>query len=67
MRFYVNKNAQPNGDYVIHRVTCRWLPDAENRVYIGDFATSQAAVWEARNYYARVNGCYHCCPETHTS
>lgn len=46
MRFYVNTNAQPNGDHEVHRSTCAWLPDVENRIYLGDFATSQAAVRE---------------------
>lgn len=67
MRFYVNKNVQTNGDHEVHRSTCSWLPDAENRLYLGDFATSQEAVKEARRYYNQVNGCYYCCPETHTS
>lgn len=67
MRFYVNKNAQNNGDHEVHRATCCWLPESENRQYLGDFATSQEAVREARKYYNQVNGCYYCCPETHTS
>ena len=67
MRYYVNKNAQTNGDHEIHRPTCSWLPDAENRLYLGDFATSQEALKEARRYYNQVNGCYYCCPEIHTS
>lgn len=53
MRFYVNTNAQPNGDHEVHRSTCAWLPDVENRIYLGDFATSQAAVREARKYYSQ--------------
>ena len=36
MRYYVNKNAQPNGDHEVHRATCIWLPDVENRIYLGD-------------------------------
>lgn len=67
MRFYVNKNAQPNGDHEVHRYDCSWLPDMENRIYLGDFSTSQAAVREACRYYTKVNGCYYCCPESHTS
>jgi len=67
MRFYVNKNAQNNGDHEVHRATCSWLPDSENRLYLGDFNTSQEAVREAKKYYNQVNGCYYCCPETHTS
>ena len=50
MRFYVNKYAQPTGEHEVHRSNCAWLPDAENRIYLGDFATSQAAVKEARKY-----------------
>lgn len=67
MRFYVNKNAQLNGDHEVHRITCNWLPDVENRIYLGDFETSQEAVRKAREYYTHVNGCYYCCPESHTS
>ena len=35
MYFYVNSNAQPNGDHEVHRSDCSWLPSAENRVYLG--------------------------------
>lgn len=66
MRFYVNKYAQPTGEHEVHLSNCAWLPDAENRIYLGDFATSQAAVKEARKYYSCVDGCKHCCPESHT-
>ena len=66
MKFYVNKNAQSGGEHEVHRSNCAWQPDAENRIYLGDFATSQAAVKEARKYYSCVDGCKHCCPESHT-
>ena len=67
MRFYVNKNAQDNGDHEVHRSICSWLPDAENRLYFGDFETSFEAVREAKKYYTQSNGCYYCCFESHTS
>lgn len=66
MKFYVNKKAQANGDHEVHRVTCSWLPGVENRVYLGDFDTSQAALREARKYFSQVDGCCYCCPEIHT-
>lgn len=65
MRFYVNTNAQPNGDHEVHRSTALGCLMIENRIYLGDFATSQAAVREARKYYSQVDGCYYCCPESH--
>ena len=67
MRYYVNTKAQPNGDHEVHRETCKWLPSEDNRKYLGVFATSQEAVKEAKKYYAQADGCYHCCPESHTS
>lgn len=67
MRFYVNKNAQVNGEHEVHRLTCSWLPDVENRVYLGDFDTSAQAIREAKKYYNNVDGCAFCCPESHNS
>lgn len=67
MRFYVNTNAQLNGDHEVHRATCTWLPDIENRLYLGEFSTSREAIREAKKYYNRVDGCAYCCPESHTS
>ncbi len=66
MKFYVNKNAQSTGEHEVHRETCSWLPDVENRIYLGDFATSQQAIKEAKKRYSEVDGCEKCCPETHT-
>ena len=54
--FYVNSNAQPNGDHEVHRSDCSWLPSAENRVYLGCFSTSREAVNAARKYYRQVDG-----------
>ena len=67
MKFYVNKNEQWTGEHEVHRADCAWLPNAANRIYLGEFYTSQAAVQEARKYYNCVDGCEHCCPESHTT
>ena len=67
MRFYVNTNAQPNGDHEVHRATCAWLPTVENRLYLGDFTSSYEALLVAKRYYNRADGCAYCCPEIHHS
>lgn len=67
MRFYVNRNAQPNGDHEVHRSTCAWLPDPQNRLYLGDFLYSSQALAAAKRYYTRADGCAYCCPEIHHS
>lgn len=65
MYFYVNKNAQPTGEHEVHRSDCYWLPDAENRIYLGSFLTSAEAIRKAKTYYTNVDGCAYCCPESH--
>ena len=65
--YYVNKNEQQNGDHEVHTTGCSWLPNAENRIYLGEFGSCSSAVTEARKYYLQVNGCYFCSNDCHTS
>ncbi len=67
VEYYVNRNAQDNGDHEVHKSDCEYLPDVENRQYLGCFLNCKDAVREARKYYAQSNGCYYCSPECHTS
>ena len=66
-KFYVNKSnyGNPNNDHEVHRESCKWLPAASNRIYLGVFSRSADAVKAAKLYYSKVDGCYHCCPESH--
>ncbi|MGH1388303.1 hypothetical protein [Kordia sp.] len=66
-KYYVNKNAQTNGDHEVHKSGCWWLPKAENRIYLGEFYNCSGAVAKAKEEYDQVNGCYHCSNDCHTS
>ena len=66
-RYYVNKNAQPNGDHEVHKNGCSWMPEAANREYLGEFSNCHPAVAEAKKRYSQSDGCVHCCPACHTS
>lgn len=66
-RYYVNKNAQPNGDHEVHTSHCSRLPDEANRLYLGLFSNCHDAVREAKKYYAQSDGCYYCSNPCHTS
>lgn len=66
MKYYVNKNAQENGDHEVHVSGCAFIPSVENRIYLGEFSKCQDAVREAKRYYVNVNGCYYCCNSCHT-
>ena len=65
-RYYVNKNAQANGDHEVHTTGCPYLPNPENRIYLGDFSSCAPAVREAKKHYPQSNGCYWCSRECHT-
>ena len=65
-RYCVNDNAQTNGDHEVHREGCDWMPQPQNRTYLGDFGTCRPAVAAARRYHFQVNGCYFCSRDCHT-
>jgi len=66
-RYYVNRNEQPNGDHEVHKEGCDWMPEDENRKYLGNFDNCSDAVKEAKKTYSQSNGCYYCCNACHTS
>lgn len=59
-RYYVNQNAQNNGDHEVHVTGCEWMPEPQNRIFLGDYSNCQAAVREAKKRYPQSNGCYYC-------
>ncbi|PKF48643.1 hypothetical protein AT251_24570 [Enterovibrio nigricans] len=64
--YYVNKNAQSNGDHEVHAGTCSHLPLLHNRDYLGLFSNCRDAVNEAKKKYPKSNGCYFCSNACHT-
>ncbi len=66
-KYYVNKNAQQNGDHEVHKLGCSFMPNVENRKYLGEFSNCKGAVKEAKKYYSKSNGCYYCSRDCHSS
>jgi hypothetical protein len=64
--YYVNGNAQANGDHEVHKSGCSYMPTDANRIYLGNFDNCHDAVREAKKHYGRVNGCFHCANACHT-
>jgi hypothetical protein len=65
-KYYVNDNAQSNGDHEVHHEDCRYLPSLQNRTYLGSFSNCRDAVKEAKKHHTQVNGCKTCSTECHT-
>ena len=49
--YYINKNAQSNGDHEVHKDDCKYLPIAANRKSLGEFSNCKPAVTEAKKTY----------------
>ena len=65
--YYVNTNAQSNGDHEVHTLSCNYLPEPQNRLFLGSFESCHGAVREAKKHYSQSNGCYYCSNECHTT
>jgi hypothetical protein len=65
--YYVNTQAQSNGDHEVHTSSCSFIPSLNNRKYLGVFSNCRDAVKEAKKSYPKSNGCYYCCNTCHTS
>lgn len=66
-KYYVNKNAQSNGDHEVHKDGCSYMPLSENKLYLGEFSNCKDAVKKSKETYPQSNGCYYCCNECHIS
>jgi hypothetical protein len=65
-RYYVNKQAQSTGEHEVHAQSCWKLPASHNLLALGLFSSCAPTVQEAANYYASVDGCYHCSRACHS-
>lgn len=66
-QYYVNKNAQKNGDHETHKDGCSYMPEPQNRKDLGSFESCFNAVKKAKETYPKSNGCFYCSKECHTS
>lgn len=65
--YYVNKNAQANGDHEVHKSGCSFMPKDENRTYLGNFDSCRPAVTAAKKIYSKADGCAYCASDCHSS
>ena len=66
MKYYVNKNAQANGDHEVHALNCAWLPSRKTVSILESSPIVLQQLRRARRYYSQVDGCAHCSPNCHT-
>jgi hypothetical protein len=66
-KYYVNDNAQPNGDHEVHIESCIYYSRMINKTDLGEHDSCQSAVLVAKKKHRQVNGCVYCCLPCHTS
>jgi len=66
-RYYVNNNAQANGDHEVHKLGCYYLGLASSTRDLGLHDTCRSAVAAAKTIYWKSNGCAFCAAACHTS
>lgn len=70
-RFIINKNSQSNSDHEVHNATtgCTFMPNIENQIDLGYHPSCHGAVADAKRRWPnnRINGCYYCCNDCHTT
>ncbi len=66
-RYYVNRNAQANGDHEVHELGCVHMPNEDNRTYLGEFDSCGPAKRKAQGIYPTADGCFYCCRPCHRS
>lgn len=66
-KYYVNNTPQQNGDHEVHKEGCSWLSFVLSKEDLGYHPSCYSAVLKAKEYHTKVNGCYYCSKECHTS
>ncbi len=64
--YYVNRNAQSNGDHEVHVLGCSFFPAWQNAVTLGPCPNCQEAIRKARQHFSQCNGCAYCVSECNT-
>lgn len=70
-RYIINKNEQSNGDHEVHNLTsgCPHMPLTQNQVDLGFHSNCHGAIFAAKLRWPgnKINGCFYCCNECHTT
>lgn len=66
--YYYNKNLDKKGNHEVHTEDCSFLPNVNNREYIGFELNCKNAIDRVKRETGRNNfdGCYYCSKECHT-
>ena len=62
-RFYVDVKSRINNYHLVHKEGCPFLPEKENRIYLGVNTSADDALGEARSFFNKSESCRFCMKE----
>ncbi len=65
-RYYVNNNAQSNGDHEVHKEGCFYLQFVNSKKDLGYHLSCDGAVRKAKEIYSTADGCKTCSEDCHS-
>jgi hypothetical protein len=63
--YCVVKIPEVNGDYLVHRSDCTYIPETNLCEGLGTFAHCSPALSAAQKIFVKANACRYCAPECH--
>jgi hypothetical protein len=60
--FFIEIDAQGNGDHLIHKSDCSLLPAKEAIYYLGSISNINSAMKKAGERFTKPTGCTQCSP-----
>jgi len=63
-KFYLTKKTSLTGSHSIHKEGCPFLQNADKNIVLGEFESSNDAVWKARMIFHNSKACIFCSKES---
>jgi hypothetical protein len=60
MKYFLNKRSLPECGYLVHEENCPFLPEENDRLYLGNYNSGHDAISAARKIIPKANLCYYC-------
>jgi hypothetical protein len=62
-KYYVALRPRTNENHAIHKEGCPFLPDDEQKIYLGKFSSGHDAVRESQQHFIKTKSCLFCSRE----
>ena len=60
MKFFLSTTTTNNGEHIVHKEVCDFLPTNSLRIDLGEYYSCEEALEEAKKKFKNSNGCFHC-------